>query len=55
YNRWGTLIFHTTDLHTGWTGENAKSGVYTYYIEYLLMGSNKRELHREGSVTLIEK
>jgi gliding motility-associated-like protein len=53
YNRWGRLIFHSTDPNTGWTGDNYESAVYTYYIEYMY-NSDKRLLHKEGRVTLVK-
>ncbi|HQB18980.1 MAG TPA: gliding motility-associated C-terminal domain-containing protein [Bacteroidales bacterium] len=40
YNRWGSKIFSTTDIHQGWDGrykgKEVPQGVYTYYIQYKL-------------------
>jgi gliding motility-associated-like protein len=39
YNRWGQLIFETTDPEEGWTGEYnagaAEQGVYIYHLSYV--------------------
>lgn len=32
FNRWGMLVWHTTNIHEPWTGEGAAEGVYTYTI-----------------------
>lgn len=38
YNRWGQLLFETTDIHSGWDGTfkgvNCPMGVYTYVIYF---------------------
>jgi gliding motility-associated-like protein len=38
YNRWGELIFETTDINEGWSGHNKKGeiegGTYVYYCKY---------------------
>ena len=38
FDRWGNLIFHTTDVNTGWDGKfkgvNCQMDVYVYKIEY---------------------
>jgi hypothetical protein len=31
-NRWGAEIYQTTDITTGWRGENVDEGIYYYYI-----------------------
>ena len=32
FNRWGKLIYNTSDLSINWTGDGAADGVYYYYI-----------------------
>lgn len=56
YDRWGQLLFETTDMKTGWTGMvNGKSinlDVYVYVITYTGMDD---ETHtKRGNVTLLE-
>lgn len=38
FNKWGNLIFHSTDISNGWTGfldgEAVPSGSYTYQVAY---------------------
>ena len=51
YNRWGQLIFETTNPAEGWDGKDAPAGIYTWtitYSDYLGKVSKLR-----GSVTLI--
>ncbi|MGV8113343.1 MAG: gliding motility-associated C-terminal domain-containing protein [Lentimicrobium sp.] len=51
YNRWGQVIFETTNPAEGWDGQDAPSGVYTWtitYSDYLGKVSKLR-----GSVTLV--
>ena len=55
FNRWGQLIFQTTDLNNGWDGsfEGAQSpnGVYIYVISYNNFGSALKTV--AGNITLI--
>jgi len=59
YNRWGTLIFQTTDFATGWNGtiqgKNASDGVYYWVIRYKDNRTNSPETLKEihGTVTLL--
>jgi gliding motility-associated-like protein len=34
YNRWGQMIFETTNPAEGWDGKNAPAGVYSWVISY---------------------
>lgn len=40
YNRWGKLIFNTSDLNTGWNGESANEGVYYWVLTYSSTSGN---------------
>jgi gliding motility-associated-like protein len=55
YNRWGTKVFETSDINTGWNGtfngEPQPMGVYIYTVEAV---SNKgKAFVKQGNVTLI--
>jgi gliding motility-associated-like protein len=55
YDRWGQLVFETTDLTKGWDGNfNGKAcnpDVFGYYIKYKC--NNGEESFKKGNVTLI--
>ena len=56
YNRWGTKVYSSSDISTGWNGKignrDAAEGVYYYMSES--HGYRKGERHRrKGSVTLL--
>ncbi len=55
YNRWGELIFTTSDPNTQWDGKykghDVQEGVYAY--KYIAMGLGKGEKEKDGTVTLI--
>jgi len=34
YNRWGKVVFSSTDRNFAWDGTNQSSGVYYYHIEF---------------------
>jgi gliding motility-associated-like protein len=56
YNRWGELVFVTTDLNNQWAGSNLEANsiidVYTYRIRYKDVKSRHQEIY--GRVTLIK-
>ena len=55
YNRWGQVMFETTDINKGWDGRFKDavqpSDVYIYYFE-LITASNKK-ITKKGTLTLI--
>lgn len=55
YNRWGELVFETTDATQGWDGRfkgrEADSGVFGYYLR--VKCANGGETFSKGNVTLI--
>lgn len=56
YNRWGELVFKTTDLKQGWDGKyhgtQQPNGIYTYLISVTSFKTGKTT-QRNGSVQLI--
>ena len=56
YNRWGQLIFHTTDWKKGWNGSyNGKlqpSGIYVWTLKYVHRDTNQL-ISKKGSSMLI--
>ena len=56
YNRWGQLIFETTNPEDGWNGEykgkTVEQGVYVYHVSYLDV-YNKSVVFR-GTVMLVD-
>lgn len=57
FNRWGKLVFESTEMTDCWDGriqqEHAEMGVYLYELVYKLMGEDKEEEVRTGHVTLL--
>ncbi|MBQ7490148.1 MAG: gliding motility-associated C-terminal domain-containing protein [Bacteroidales bacterium] len=55
YNRWGELLFETTDINSGWDGtfkgKDCSTGVYDYYLEVQCLGYKK--FFKKGNVTLL--
>jgi len=55
YDRWGSMMFQTTDITAGWdgstNGQTAMAGVYSYYITYRI--DEKNTFKKQGIVTLI--
>jgi gliding motility-associated-like protein len=56
FNRWGNLLFETTDIDAGWDGtykgQLQPFGVYVYDIEAVT--STGKKFHKTGNVTLIK-
>jgi gliding motility-associated-like protein len=58
YDRWGSLVFHSQDVNTGWdgtyfgSGKIAQDGVYTYQIDFLINNVDERKSY-QGHVNLI--
>lgn len=51
YDRWGGIIFTSTDPDNGWDGNNVQDGVYNYIVK--LSDLTKTPYHYSGSITLI--
>jgi gliding motility-associated-like protein len=51
YNRWGQLVFETTNPAEGWDGKNAPAGVYSWVISYSDMVGKVMKMR--GSVVLV--
>ena len=56
FNRWGELIFESSDLEIGWDGSyqdaRSPSGVYSYIVKFRDRNSSKN-YSREGTVTVL--
>ncbi len=57
YNRWGNLVFETTDITKGWDGSTPKGkdgneGVYAYEVKATLNDGTIKDL--KGTVTLMK-
>ncbi|MDE3184103.1 MAG: gliding motility-associated C-terminal domain-containing protein [Bacteroidota bacterium] len=54
YDRWGKLMFETTDAHNGWDGTingiPAAAGVYIYYVE---MQNRQKKISKKGTIILL--
>ncbi|MEW6772862.1 MAG: gliding motility-associated C-terminal domain-containing protein [Bacteroidota bacterium] len=51
YDRWGQVIFSTSDINTGWDGGEHPDGVYVYFIRY--KNSRGEYLELKGNITLL--
>ena len=56
YNRWGELMYETTDPSQGWDGyykgNPSDPGVFGYYVK-AKCGEGSEEIFKKGNVTLI--
>jgi gliding motility-associated-like protein len=56
FNRWGSLVFETNDLHKGWDGrfkgDIVLPDVYIYLID--AEGIDGRNIHLKGNITVIK-
>ena len=56
YNRWGELVFESTDPKLGWDGsyKNRKldPDVYDYYLEVTCIGGNSEII--KGNITILK-
>ena len=54
-NRWGELVFETTDMYKYWNGEfNGKlipEGIYMYFIE--ILGEDTKKINKIGTIQVI--
>ena len=55
YNRWGGIIFSTTDFNEGWDGDYkgrpSEQGVYAYLVQ--VVDGQGRNTERKGTVMLL--
>jgi len=57
-NRWGTIVWRTTDINEGWNGivegtnRMAETGTYMYVL--LVKDGNPQEVSRRGFVNLLK-
>ncbi|MBC7411633.1 MAG: gliding motility-associated C-terminal domain-containing protein [Bacteroidia bacterium] len=56
YDRWGNIVFQTTNKNKGWNGlyngSNAEEGVYVYFANAKLITG--KEVNKKGDITLIK-
>lgn len=58
FDRWGGLVYYTTDLNAGWngtldnSGEALPIGTYSYYVNYQLISGY--EAFKIGAITLVK-
>jgi len=57
YDRWGNMLFETTDQSQGWDGTKKgaamESGTYVYYLKALCVKSNT-EIKLKGNVSIVK-
>ena len=44
YNRWGNVVFKTSDLSSGWDGKSSVEGVYYWIVKYSSSTNEKTEI-----------
>jgi gliding motility-associated-like protein len=54
YNRWGNLVFSSTDYCNSWSPDNLTSGVYYYIFDYSPPSPQGVALSKTGFVTVIK-
>ena len=58
YNRWGQLIFQTSDINRGWDGrfedQLLSEGIYLWHLEYALEDSNQSQFSESGDFMLLK-
>jgi gliding motility-associated-like protein len=52
YNRWGQMVFETSDYSAGWDGKDAPAGVYSWVISY--SNHTGKVFKMRGSVTVVK-
>lgn len=52
YNRWGELVYQTTNLEYGWAGGECSPGVYYWMVRY--QGTNGKSYFQKGTVQLVQ-
>lgn len=56
FDRWGELVFETTDINTGWDGtfrgKKLDPDVYDYYLRAVCVGGNEEII--KGNITLLK-
>lgn len=52
FNRWGRLVFESTDATKNWKGKDEAEGTYFYELRYTDVCSNEEKL-KTGTVTLL--
>ena len=55
YNRYGQLVFESSDQATGWdgthNGKDANTGVFAYYLEFTMLSGEVNS--KKGNITLV--